>query len=123
MVAQQNTTSQTQSQSTIGYSPLLAQTILAQNKQIIAPKAVVNVELTEAQKRVSGYKNNLKDMLTHNQANIIAVIPPYFHTCIITQHTFSVNICMFVITKFTHFLLFGKNHLHYFSKHAIIIQI
>ena len=57
------------------YSPLLAQTLLAQSKQILAPQAVLNVNATEAQKRVPTYKNDLKNMLTHNKANIIAVIP------------------------------------------------
>lgn len=66
---------QVQTQNLVGFSPLLAKTILAQNKQILAPKAVVGVELTEAQKNVPGYKNELKDMLTHNRATIIGVIP------------------------------------------------
>ena len=57
------------------YSPLLSKTLLAQNQQILAPAKLSNVNLTEAQKRVPGYKNELKDMLTHNKANIIAVIP------------------------------------------------
>jgi len=57
------------------YSPLLSKTLLAQNKQIIQPQTIVSANLTEAQKRVPGYKNELKDMLTHNKANIIAVIP------------------------------------------------
>lgn len=64
-----------QVQNVVPFSPVLAQTLLAQNKQILAPKAAVAVELTEAQKRVPGYKNELKDMLTHNKSNIIAVIP------------------------------------------------
>ena len=66
---------QPQMQSVVAFSPLLAKTILAQNKQILAPKATVQVDATEAQKRVAGYKNELKDMLTHNKSNIIAVIP------------------------------------------------
>lgn len=33
------------------------------------------VGLTDAQKRVPGYKNNLKDMLLNNQSQMIAVIP------------------------------------------------
>lgn len=66
---------QPQVQNVVAFSPLLAKTLLAQNKQILAPKATVTVNLTEAQKNVAGYKNELKDMLTHNKANIIAVIP------------------------------------------------
>ena len=66
---------QPQMQGVVAFSPLLAQTLLAQNKQILAPQAVVSANLTEAQKRVPGYKNELKDMLTHNKANIIALIP------------------------------------------------
>ena len=55
-------------------SPLLAQMLLAQSKKI-TPASVSNVQgVTEAQKRVFGYKNELRDMLTHNKANIIAVI-------------------------------------------------
>ena len=57
------------------YSPLLSQTLLAQNKQILAPQALSAVNMTEASKRVPTYKNNLKNMLTHNTAQIIAVIP------------------------------------------------
>lgn len=66
---------QVQNQTVVAFSPLLAKTLLAQNKQILAPKATVAIQLTEAQKNVPGYKNELKDMLTHNKANIIAVIP------------------------------------------------
>ena len=66
---------QPQIQSVVAFSPLLAQTLLAQNKQILAPNALVNVNLTDAQKNVPGYRNTLKSMLTHNEANIIAVIP------------------------------------------------
>ena len=66
---------QPQVKSVVAFSPLLIKTLLAQNSQILAPKATSQVELTEAQKRVPGYKNELKDMLTHNKSNIIAVIP------------------------------------------------
>ena len=58
------------------YSPLLSQTVLAQTKQILpttSTNAVVGV--TEAQKAVPNYKNNLKEMLTTNKAQILAVIP------------------------------------------------
>ena len=75
---QQNTPqtqAQPQVQSVVAFSPLLAKTLLAQNKQILAPKATVAIEQTQAHKNVAGYKNELKDMLTHNKANIIAVIP------------------------------------------------
>ena len=42
------------------YSPLLSQTLLAQNKQILAPQALSSVNITEAQRRVPAYKNQLK---------------------------------------------------------------
>ena len=64
-----------QAQQVASFSPMLAKTLLAQNKQILAPSAVVKAELTEAQKRVPGYKNELKDMLVSNKATILAVIP------------------------------------------------
>lgn len=57
------------------YSPLLTKTVLAQSKQIIDNNKVQNITLTEAQKRVHGYKNELKTMLTGNNAKILAVIP------------------------------------------------
>ena len=61
------------------YSPMLTQTILAQTKQILPAKntvqQAVQVGETPAQTRVAGYKNELKSMLTSNQANILAVIP------------------------------------------------
>lgn len=74
-VASEETVPKENIQSAVVISPLLAKSILAQNKQILAPQAVSSVALTQAQQRVPGYKNNLKDMLTHNQANIMAVIP------------------------------------------------
>lgn len=72
---QKEQTQQVQKQEVMAFSPLLAQTLLAQSKQILAPQALLSVNATEAQKRVPTYKNELKDMLTHNRANIIAVIP------------------------------------------------
>jgi len=64
------------------YSPLLTKTILAQTKQILPadkeikkPEEVQKVSQTDAQARVSGYKNELKSMLLGNKANILAVIP------------------------------------------------
>lgn len=64
-------------------SPLLAQTLLAQSKQILpnptpasAPAPKVNaVGATPAQRRVEGYQNDLKELLVNNRANILAVIP------------------------------------------------
>ena len=53
------------------YSPLLTSAILAQTKKILSP---AKVNGTENIQRVPGYKNNLKTMLTHNKANILAVI-------------------------------------------------
>ena len=57
----------------VGFSPLLARTILAQNKQILPLKSAKPVD-TPASIRVSGYHNNLKDMMRNNIANILAVI-------------------------------------------------
>ncbi len=56
------------------WSPLLSKSIVAQSSQIL-PIKTVNTLLTPASIRVEGYHNDLKDMLTHNRANIIAVIP------------------------------------------------
>lgn len=56
-------------------SPLLAQALLAQSKKVLSNNNVSSVKnITEAQKRVPGYKNELRDMLTHNKANILAVV-------------------------------------------------
>ena len=64
------------------YSPLLTKTILAQTKQILPadkeikqPEEVKKISQTDAQARVSGYKNELKSMFLGNKANILAVIP------------------------------------------------
>lgn len=57
-------------------SPLLAKALLAQSKKVLTDTNVSGVQgVTEAQKRVPGYKNELRDMLTQNKANILAVIP------------------------------------------------
>ncbi|MBR2068475.1 MAG: hypothetical protein IJ877_01810 [Candidatus Gastranaerophilales bacterium] len=63
-----------QTTTVVGWSPLLVKSILAQNKQILPANGIVNVN-TPASNRVQGYHNDLKDMLTHNKANILAVIP------------------------------------------------
>ena len=65
---------QTSSTTIVGWSPLLVKSILAQNKQILPANNVMHVA-TPASNRVQGYHNDLKEMLTHNKANIIAVIP------------------------------------------------
>ncbi len=74
------------------YNPQVGQNVIAQNKQILSPILVQtlansgiaktqnseNVQktgLTLAQQRVPGYKNDLKEALTHNRAKILAVIP------------------------------------------------
>ena len=59
------------------YSPLLTKTILAQTKQILSKEEGIQKteEVQEAKTAFSGYKNNLKSMLTQNKANILAVIP------------------------------------------------
>ncbi len=70
------------------YNPQLTQTVIAQQKRFVSP-ALMNmiknrsshiqktheIGVTEAQRRVSGYKNDLKHALTHNEAKILAVIP------------------------------------------------
>ncbi|MBQ8848259.1 MAG: hypothetical protein IJ003_04875 [Candidatus Gastranaerophilales bacterium] len=63
-----------QNQPAVGYSPLLTQAVLAQSKQIL-PKTTQVVGVTDAHRNVVGYKNDLKDMLVGNKANILAVIP------------------------------------------------
>lgn len=47
------------------------------NKTVSMPQAaaVNNVNLIESEKRVPGYKNDLRDSLIHNKAQILAVIP------------------------------------------------
>ena len=58
------------------YSPLLTKTILAQTKKILPGMSmpVSNIGYTPAHKRVSGYKNNLKTMFTHNKAIMLGVV-------------------------------------------------
>ncbi len=58
------------------YSPLLTKTILAQTKKILPGMSmpVSNIGYTPAHKRVSGYKNNLKTMFTHNKTNMLGVV-------------------------------------------------
>lgn len=79
MSAQENiqkapeTKAQVQNQEQYPYDARVSQSALAQNQQILAPRRVAGV--TDAQARVPGYKNNLKEMLTTNKASIIAVIP------------------------------------------------
>lgn len=55
------------------YSPLLTGAVLAQSKRIL-PSSVEKVNATDAQKRVTGYKNNLKSMMVNNEATILGVI-------------------------------------------------
>ncbi|MBR1617745.1 hypothetical protein IJ670_06285, partial [bacterium] len=55
----------------VGISPLLVKTLMAQRQQILP---INNVVQTPSAMRVEGYKNNLKDMMLHNRANIFAVI-------------------------------------------------
>lgn len=55
-------------------SPLLAKMILAQHSQILGTQKTQNI--TNAPKAdISVYRNDLKSMLSHNRANILAVIP------------------------------------------------
>ncbi|MBQ2983617.1 MAG: hypothetical protein IJD57_02350 [Candidatus Gastranaerophilales bacterium] len=58
-----------------GYNPMVGPSVIAQSKQILPNNAVQGANLTEAQKRVPGYKNDLRDALVGNRANILAVIP------------------------------------------------
>lgn len=53
------------------YSPMLLNRINKSNPEVAQ---VQQVGLTEAQRRVPGYKNNLRDMMTSNKANILAVV-------------------------------------------------
>lgn len=57
----------------LGVSPLLAQTLLAQQKQILPLNSTTAVQTPSAM-RVEGYKNNLKQMMTNNQASLMGVI-------------------------------------------------
>ncbi len=52
------------------YDPRIKDAVLAQNQQIIKVQGV-----QEAGQNQEPYKNNLKEMLTHNRAQILAVIP------------------------------------------------
>ena len=56
------------------FSPMLAQAILAQNKQILTSKNVSSVSIIPSSQRVQGYKNDLKSMMLGNKAQILAVI-------------------------------------------------
>ena len=70
--SEQQTNTQIQAAEVQGWSPMLSKSILAQNKQILPVNKVYAI--TPASIRVQGYHNDLKDMLTHNRANILAVI-------------------------------------------------
>ncbi len=70
-----NNIQQNQKPQTI-FSPALSNAIRALNYNVKEVSKTAPVKgVTEAQQRVEGYKNNLKSMLTHNEATIIAVIP------------------------------------------------
>ena len=60
---------------TYQYSPLLAQTILAQNKQILPQKVNAPNPVENTVTEQNAYKNDLNSLLTTNRANILAVIP------------------------------------------------
>ncbi len=68
-------TIQAQTQVQNPYSPLLSKMIIAQNKNYLSAQGTQKVHQTEAQKRVEGYKNDLRTSLVNNRANILAVIP------------------------------------------------
>ena len=57
----------------LGISPLLAQVLMAQKKQILPMNNTTAVQTPSAM-RVEGYKNSLKQMMTSNQASILGVI-------------------------------------------------
>ncbi len=69
------TTNPVNNQQIVTVSPLLLKTLA--NKKKLTPNIVSVSEIapTEASRRVPGYKNDLRNMLTHNRANILAVIP------------------------------------------------
>ena len=71
----QNNAPVVNTQTSVAVSPMLLKALMANNQPISTAKPVSQVGLTEASKRVYGYKNDLRDMLTHNRANILAVIP------------------------------------------------
>ena len=71
----QNNASVVNTQTSVAVSPMLLKALMANKQPIPTAKSVSQVGLTEASKRVYGYKNDLRDMLTHNRANILAVIP------------------------------------------------
>ena len=71
----QNNAPVVNTQTAVMVSPMLLKALMANNQPIPTAKPVSQVGLTEASKRVYGYKNDLRDMLTHNRANILAVIP------------------------------------------------
>lgn len=71
----QNNAPVVNTQISVAVSPMLLKALMANNQPISTAKPVSQVGLTEASKRVYGYKNDLRDMLTHNRANILAVIP------------------------------------------------
>ena len=71
----QNNASVVNTQTSVAVSPMLLKALMANKQPIPTAKPVSQVGLTEASKRVYGYKNDLRDMLTHNRANILAVIP------------------------------------------------
>ena len=71
----QNNAPVVNTQTSLAVSPMLLKALMANKQPIPTAKSVSQVGLTEASKRVYGYKNDLRDMLTHNRANILAVIP------------------------------------------------
>ena len=71
----QNNAPVVNTQTSVAVSPMLLKALMANKQPIPTAKPVSQVGLTEASKRVYGYKNDLRDMLTHNRANILAVIP------------------------------------------------
>ena len=71
----QNNAPVVNTQTSVMVSPMLLKALMANKQPIPTAKPVSQVGLTEASKRVYGYKNDLRDMLTHNRANILAVIP------------------------------------------------
>ena len=70
---------QAQNTTLMSYSPLLAQSVLAQNKQILSSgintKKVSEIQEIPSSQRVPGYQNDLRSMMLQNKAQILAVIP------------------------------------------------
>ncbi len=73
--AENNQTANNKTTEQYSYNPKVGQNVIIQNSQILKENKVNPVGFTQAQKRVEGYQNDLRDSLTHNRSKILAVIP------------------------------------------------